>query len=187
GGRLEFGLLGVAIELPEQVALLRLEAVQPAVAAGEDHFLDAVDLGRGRVAPGAVHDVRPGQIAAPDDVAGLLVHRDEAGRVGVLRLLVVLVNAVRRDGVHEIVDDQRRSAGDAPLQAAGPDFEVLDHVQGPDDLALARRAGVAGRVGADQLAAVADVINPVAVHARRGDRAANGRIHGRIVPPARDR
>ena len=40
------GVLGVAVELPDQLAGLGAEAVEPAVAAGEDDLPDAVDLAR---------------------------------------------------------------------------------------------------------------------------------------------
>ena len=39
-------VLRVAVELPDQFAGLRVEAVEPAVAAGEDDLLDAADLAR---------------------------------------------------------------------------------------------------------------------------------------------
>ena len=160
--------LGLQSNFQSSFARLRLEAVQPAVAAGEDHFLDAVDLGRGRVAPLPVHDVRAGQIALPGDLAALLVDGQEARGVRRCASLPVFdVHAVGGHDVHQIAEDQRRAVGEAAFQAAGVDPEVLDHVQRPDDLALALGGGVAGHVGTNQLAAVADVIEPVAVHGRR--------------------
>ena len=78
--------VGIAVELPDQLAGRRLEAVEPAVAAGEDDLRLAVDLGVGRVGPLAFDDLVAGQVVLPGELAGLLVDGDEARRLGRRRL-----------------------------------------------------------------------------------------------------
>src|SRR5262249_23228520 len=142
--------LGVAVELPKWLAGLRLEAVQPAVAAGEDHLALAVDLGVRRVRPLSFQDLVPRRSVLPDHLATVLVNGEEARRLRVDHLAALLRDAVAGDHVHQVADDQRR----AGRHLAGEDAQLLDHVELPD-----RLAGF--DVGADHLAAVADIVNPI--------------------------
>src|SRR5207245_3099413 len=75
------GILWVAVELPDEVTRLCIQAVKPAVASREDDLHLAVDLGGGRVGPLAVDDLCTGEITLPNDLPGCLVDRKEAGRV----------------------------------------------------------------------------------------------------------
>src|SRR5262249_31774840 len=71
-------VLRVGVELPDLLARLRLEAVDPPVAAREDHLRLPLDYAVCRVGPLAVHDVPAGQVALPDDLATLPAQAQEA-------------------------------------------------------------------------------------------------------------
>src|SRR5262249_53736117 len=88
------GLLWVAVELPELLACLRLERVQPAVAAGENDLRHAADLGIARVRPLAMHDVLARRIVLPQQPARALVQGDKAWRLRRGDVDVPLVDAV---------------------------------------------------------------------------------------------
>src|SRR5207245_1914019 len=66
-----------AVALPDQLAGRGLEAVQPAVAAGEDDLLLAADHGHGRVRPLPFDDAFAGEVAGPCQGAGVLAQGDE--------------------------------------------------------------------------------------------------------------
>ena len=60
-----------------------------------------------------------------------------------------------------VADDQRRADG----QIVREDVQFADHVQLPEDLFLAARAG---GIGADDLGAIVDVVEPIALDDRAG-------------------
>ncbi len=170
-----FGVFGVEVVLPEQLALERLEGVAPAVAAGEDHLRRAADFSEAGARPLAVQRVLAGVLARPDDFAGVAVHGDECGRVRRGQIQVPLVDPVGRVNVDEVADDDRRRSGQVVRKHA----QLVDHVERPDDvgvfllvvLLVLHRAVVfavehALDVDANQLAAIAHVIRTVADHAR---------------------
>lgn len=55
-----FCILGIAIELPEQVAPGRLETVDPTIAAWKNDLWPALDGTKGRAGPLTVHDLVAG-------------------------------------------------------------------------------------------------------------------------------
>src|SRR5262249_28073161 len=70
--------LGVAIEFPDQLAGLRLEGIQPTVAAREDDLRRTCYLRVDGVRPLPVHDLLAGSAALPGHFARLLVQGKEA-------------------------------------------------------------------------------------------------------------
>src|SRR5262249_43508185 len=106
-------LFRAAIELPDHLARVGLQAVQPGVAAGEDHLPLAVDLGVGRVAPLAVNDVLAGGVVLPQQFAALAVQGDDARGVRG-RHIALVVNTVARDYIDAVANHQGRAhANDA--------------------------------------------------------------------------
>src|SRR5262245_13043863 len=99
--RLERRRLRVAVKLPQQLATLRLEAVKPAIAAGEDRLALALDHRVGGTGPLPIHDVLARGAVLPLHLAGLLVDCDEARglRSG---QLVVAIDAVAGDDEDEV-------------------------------------------------------------------------------------
>ena len=72
-----FGILRIAVELPDDISRRGVEAVDDAVAAGEYHLRATVDLGVGGVRPGAVENVLADEDLFPEELARVLVERDE--------------------------------------------------------------------------------------------------------------
>ena len=164
--------LGIALEATRAPCrrAYRLVGVQPAVAAGKDHLLHAADHADRRAGPLAVEDLVARPDLVPHDLARLLVHGDEAGCVGRGDDDVAFVDAVAGDDVHQVAVDIRR----AGRHVVGEDAQLLHHVELPEDLAGPRGCPAAAvgpfDVGTDQFAAVADVVDAIAVDvARRAD------------------
>src|SRR5262249_48249590 len=152
---------GVTVELPDQlVRLERVEGVQHPVPTGEDDQGPVLRPGIYRVRPLPLQDFRAGRVVGPDHPAGVLVDSDETRRGGVRERPRVRLDilAVAGDGEHQVADDQRR----ADSELTGEDLQLLDHIDLPDELRLAGVLRVAVDVGADQLAAVTDVVDAVA-------------------------
>src|SRR4029079_11178504 len=164
------GARWVGVELPDQVAGLGLERVDPSVAAGEDDLGTALDHRVGRVRPGAVEDLRAGQLVLPDELPGGGVQGDEAGRVGRGDADVALVHAVAGGRVEQAVYDQRRADGQVvredvqlPHQVELPHHVAVDLARvllvglGPVVLAVAEAFGVKAHDGGP----VRRVVEPV--------------------------
>ncbi len=113
----------------------------------------------------------------PDQLAGVLVHRNERGSVGHGQVQVPLVHAVGGEQEDQVAGAHRGRGG----QVVREDPQLLDHVVHPDDvrvLFLPVFLVLEGtvvlpvqkplHVGADQLGPVADVVDPVPVHERGG-------------------
>ena len=168
--------LGVGVELPEQLAALGLEGIDPAVAAAEHDLGPALHDPVGRVRPVAVDDVLAGKVALPDELARVLVEGDEARGPRRWDVHVALVHAVRGGRVEEITYDQRR----AGRQVVGEHVQLPHHVELPDHVSVARILVLLGgdafvlarlqAVGAeaDDLGLVRGVVEPLAFHERRG-------------------
>ena len=74
------GVLGVQVELPERRAGPRVERVEPAVAAREDHLHHAIDLAERGRRPLAVQDAIARRAVLPDHLAGQPIDGQEARR-----------------------------------------------------------------------------------------------------------
>ena len=124
----------VGVELPEQLARLRLEAVEPAVAPWKDDLGPTFHDGVGRVRPRAVEDLGARRVVLPHECARLHVEGDEArgGRRGDVD--VAFVDAVAGRGEEQAVHHQRG----ADRKIVGEDVQLLDHVVFPDDVAVDR-------------------------------------------------
>src|SRR5712692_2134207 len=143
-------LARIAKELPNNFARLRLQTVQVTVAAGKDHLRLAGGVRVHGVRPLAVHDLLAGIILLPSQLARLLVERDKTWGIRRRNVDVAFVDTVARDDVEKIADDQRRTG----RQVVREDIELTNHVIVPKNLSF--------EIGADHLAAVADVIQAAA-------------------------
>ena len=106
------GVLRVQVESPELLAGAGVEGVEPAVAARE-----RTPAGRRRPRPSAgggplaVQDALARRVVLPHDLAGVLVHGQEARCLRGDDLLVAAVAAVGRHDEDEVFpDDRRRSS-----------------------------------------------------------------------------
>ena len=166
------GVFRIAVEPPELFAGLGLERIEDAVTAREDHLRNPADNTVGRVRPGAVEDLRARSGAFPNQLAGVLVDRDEARRQRRRDGDVPFVDSVAGNGEDQVADDERAT----DRQVVGEDVELTDHVELPDYvfvdvagvllvlvravvLAVAESLGVRG----DQLGFIGDVVEPVSL------------------------
>src|SRR6266545_3337760 len=148
-----------AQELPDHVARLRLQAIEIAIAAGEDHLSLAIDLSPRGIAPLPVDDILAGQVVLPLEFAVLLVQGDDARRLPDGHVPIV-VHAVRGDDV-EGVADQQRCAG---VDDAGVNLQLLHHIVTPQRLAVLD-------VGADDDAGGSDEIEAAVLDGGSGTQA----------------
>ena len=151
--QLQDRVLGVDVELPEQLglavlALVGLEAVDPAVAAAEDHLRHAADDRDRGAGPLAVQDVLAGRVVGPIDLARVLVHRDEARRFRGGNHDVRLIHAVAGVDEQDVAPARHRATAHVVLRRAQllhhvvrPDHVGLVLVVGRDDLEAPRAAG----------------------------------------------
>src|SRR5467141_3758852 len=69
----EFGGLGIAVELPDRLAALCLEAAEPAITASKNNLALAIDQRVGRTGPLPEHNLAARRIVLPGNLAGFLV------------------------------------------------------------------------------------------------------------------
>src|SRR4051794_664496 len=74
-------VLWIGVEFPDHLAGIRLEAVEPPIAAGEDHRCDPVKFGIRGIRPLTVHDAAARERTLPKELARRLVECDETGRI----------------------------------------------------------------------------------------------------------
>ena len=98
-----------AVAFPQQLARLRSEAVNHAVAAAKDDLPPPGVVGKRRPArPLPLDDVRAWKVGLPHQLAGPLVQRDETGSLGSLgNEFPFPIRAISRDGKDEIADHKR--------------------------------------------------------------------------------
>ena len=169
------GVLRVGVELPQLLAGRRLVAAHPAVALAVDHLHHAADLADGRRGPLAVQDLVDDRVVLPDELPGLLVDRDDRGRARRRDVDVALVLPVRRADEDEVAPGHRARVREVVRRRA----DLVHHVEPPDHVGvgvgrqLLVRDGpvvllVAEALGveADELGAVADVVDAVALDER---------------------
>ena len=146
-----------------------------------------------------MEDVLAGIVALPDELAVGFVDGDEGWGFGGRWRSVLFVDAVAGAGENEVAADDGRARG----EVVGVDAELAHHVEDPDEVGVlfvlvpfvGQRAVVfvvveAGGVGADELTAVADVVDAVALDAGVGgdallgpiDRGAAGQLVVRGLP-----
>ena len=130
GARKPAGVLRVAVESPEFATRRRVVGAQPAVAAAEEHLRAPVDVGRHGAAPLAVQHMLARADGAPDHLARVLVHRDQArgARRGNARVAFVL--AVGGGDHQQIAHGQHLAVGGFMRK----DAQAAAHVQFPDDV-----------------------------------------------------
>ena len=158
--------LRIAVELPEQLRVAfavagGIEAVEPAVAAAEDHLRLAAEHGVAGRRPLAVQDVGAGRLVGPEHLAGVLVEGHEARRVGGGDVVVLDVDAVRRADEEHVAGGGDRAGGHVVLR----DAELLHHVEHPNDFGFV--VGVAVGVEAADFAAAGDEPEAIAFDERR--------------------
>ena len=141
-------ILGVAVELPDQLTGLGVERIDPAIAAREDDLASPVDHGIRRIRPAPVKQLLANDRAFPDQLSRILVQRDEVRRKRRRDVHVSFVDAVAGHGIEEVTDDQWRSR----RQVVGKDVELGDHVIRPDDIAVDRFGSLLVRDGTVVLA-----------------------------------
>src|SRR5262249_19142669 len=180
------GVLGIRIELPNEFASLRLEGIQPAVAARKNNLRLPVGFRIDGTGPLAVHQdqsavlqlleaglalaalgqrfdhVNAWQIVAPDHLAGVLVQGQEAWGFGAGDIDVTLIDTVAGDYKEQVAHDQRRGAGEVVRE----DAQLVNHIELPDLLDLLR-LGIAGDIGANDFAAVVDEVQSIAIDVGR--------------------
>src|SRR5262249_11378976 len=103
------GILGIGVELPDQLAGLRLEGIEPAVAAGKDDLRLAVDYPVRRIGPLAVHDCLARRAILPLHLAGLFVEGEEARRLRRRNVNVPFIDAVGRHHEQSVAGYQSRA------------------------------------------------------------------------------
>ena len=104
-----FRFFRIAVEFPEQLRLAvltpRIERIEPAVAAAEEHLWHAAEFRIRRARPLPVQDVCTGRTVGPEHLAVALVDAKKAGSVGIRQVDVSLVHAVAR------VDEEQVARG----------------------------------------------------------------------------
>ena len=112
---------------------LGVEGVEEAFATAEDDSVAAGDFAEGGVGPVSVEDFAGHEaIIEGDELAGGFVEDAEGGGVGAVGDFVALIDAVVGAGVDEVAVDEGGAIGGV----VGRDFEFLDEVVEPDDVAV---------------------------------------------------
>src|SRR5262249_22462871 len=146
------GILGIAVELPDEFPCLRVEGMQPAIAAGKDDLRLTVHFPKSRTGPLAMHEqqaaihevleadrsfglafatldqVHARRIVAPGYLTRVLVENQETRRFRIGDVDVSLIDAIARDNEELIADHQGRGAGEIMRENA----QLLHHVELPD-------------------------------------------------------
>ena len=126
--------LGIAVELPEQLGLAVIaflrpqEAIEPAVAAAEDHLRHAAEhrIRRATTTGRAGCSCRAN--CRSKDFAGVLVEAEEARGVRRRDVDMIDVDAVRGVDEQDVADGRDRATAHVVLR----DAELLHHVERPD-------------------------------------------------------
>src|SRR6056297_1820596 len=128
----------VAVELPEQLGFaifsaIRLEAVQPAIATGEERLRHATEFGDRRTGPLSVQNVLARRSIRPEDFAGVFVQADKTGCRRSGQVNVRFIQSIAG------VDEQQIAVGGyrARAHVVLADAErLLHHVENPDDVGV---------------------------------------------------
>ena len=126
------GVLRVGVELPQFLAGLGFVASHPAVALRRDDLQDAADLSDRWCGPLPVQDPVLDRVVFPDQLAGLLVERDDGRRARRRNVHVALVLAVRGAHVQHVSPDDRRRVREVVRIRA----DLFHHVERPDHVGV---------------------------------------------------
>ena len=169
------GILGVAVELPNQLPRFGLERIEPPVPSGKDDLRLAADYAIGGGSPLPVKDAVARRSVFPDELARVAVDRQKTGRPRRGDVDVALVHSVRCVHEKQIADDKRRGGCHVVRKHA----QLVIHVERPHNVAVNLGSGLLVLVGTIVLAvekalgvesqhfrSIGHVIDPIAHHRR---------------------